>query len=502
MRITNENLRKRRGRVWKAAGATLAIGAALYSVSAEALPTFARQTGWSCATCHTSYPQLTPMGRMFKLLGYTTYNVQRQQKVEAKLGKSVGLLLMRLSQFSVFVQGAYTNVNGAPVNSRSNTVKFPEQLSLFYSGEITPHIGTFMHITYNGTSGGMAFDDSSIVWSHPWSVGSNKMLITAVDVNNTPSQTDIYNTSPDWVAPFYNPDATPGGPSTFIQQAAGAGLPLVGVGTYEAYLFGPNKANWIYFEADAYAAGYGTGSNPNAGYIPGPTPPTDSQTDSPTYNGTGPYGTGPLAGAGNFPYGAGRLSGVAPYVRLAYQHDWGNWNWEVGTFGMWSRVYDAPGDIKTGQTDRFADYDLDTQLQWLDIANNNNLTVHASWIHEDQTFAPGTALSSASSGHLNSLNVNAEYWYHDHYGAEAGYQNVWGSANPGLYGTGSMISANGSPDTTDEWVEASYLPWWNTRFAIRYTIFNKYQGLGGNSPVGTYDASAFNTLQLLAWLAF
>ncbi len=475
MKITNENLRKRRGRIWKGVGATLAIGAAMYSVSAEALPTFARQTGWSCATCHTSYPQLTPMGRMFKLLGYTTYNVQRQQKVEAKFGKSVGLLLMRLSQFSVFVQGAYTNVNnGAAGNSMTNTVKFPEQLSLFYSGEITPHIGAFMHLTYHGTGGGIGFDDSSIVWSHPWSLGTNKMLITAVDVNNTPSQTDIYNTTPDWVAPFYSPDTTPGGPLTFIQQTAGAGAPLVGVGTYEAYLFGPDKANWIYFEADAYAPGYGTGVTPNNG------------------------GNAP----GNFPFGAGRLSGVAPYVRLAYQHDWGNWNWEVGTFGMWSRVYDAPGDLKTGQTDRFADYDLDTQLQWLDIANNNNLTVHASWIHEDQTFAPGTALSSTSSGHLNSLNVNAEYWYHDHYGAEAGYQNVWGSANPGLYGTGSTISANGSPDTTDEWIEASYLPWWNTRFAIRYTIFNKYQGLTGSSPAGSYDASAFNTLQLLAWLAF
>jgi hypothetical protein len=40
--------------------------------SAQALPSFARQTGQPCGTCHTDYPALTPFGRRFKLLGYTT----------------------------------------------------------------------------------------------------------------------------------------------------------------------------------------------------------------------------------------------------------------------------------------------------------------------------------------------------------------------------------------------------------------------------------------------
>src|SRR5579872_3172623 len=39
---------------------------------AEALPSFARQTGQPCGTCHTDFPALTPYGRRFKLLGYTT----------------------------------------------------------------------------------------------------------------------------------------------------------------------------------------------------------------------------------------------------------------------------------------------------------------------------------------------------------------------------------------------------------------------------------------------
>ncbi len=38
---------------------------------AFALPSFARQTGLGCGACHTEFPQLTPFGRRFKILGYT-----------------------------------------------------------------------------------------------------------------------------------------------------------------------------------------------------------------------------------------------------------------------------------------------------------------------------------------------------------------------------------------------------------------------------------------------
>src|SRR5450631_4921669 len=43
-----------------------------FASPAQALPSFARQTGQPCGTCHTDFPGLTPYGRRFKLLGYTT----------------------------------------------------------------------------------------------------------------------------------------------------------------------------------------------------------------------------------------------------------------------------------------------------------------------------------------------------------------------------------------------------------------------------------------------
>src|ERR1700732_3325228 len=41
-----------------------------FAPPAKALPSFARQTGQPCGTCHTDFPALTPFGRRFKLLGY------------------------------------------------------------------------------------------------------------------------------------------------------------------------------------------------------------------------------------------------------------------------------------------------------------------------------------------------------------------------------------------------------------------------------------------------
>ena len=43
----------------------------VYTPPALALPSFARQTGQPCGTCHTDYAGLTPYGRRFKIEGYT-----------------------------------------------------------------------------------------------------------------------------------------------------------------------------------------------------------------------------------------------------------------------------------------------------------------------------------------------------------------------------------------------------------------------------------------------
>ena len=55
--------------------AAVVVGAVAFLAAsagpAEALPSYARQTGQPCATCHTAFPELTPYGRRFKIGGYT-----------------------------------------------------------------------------------------------------------------------------------------------------------------------------------------------------------------------------------------------------------------------------------------------------------------------------------------------------------------------------------------------------------------------------------------------
>jgi hypothetical protein len=48
----------------------IALAFGLSSLSALALPLYARKTGEPCATCHTAFLELTPFGRRFKLGGY------------------------------------------------------------------------------------------------------------------------------------------------------------------------------------------------------------------------------------------------------------------------------------------------------------------------------------------------------------------------------------------------------------------------------------------------
>ncbi|HEY5238388.1 MAG TPA: hypothetical protein VIJ62_08425, partial [Rhizomicrobium sp.] len=55
-------------------GVVVALGLlALTCGNASAVPSFAQQTGMPCTACHVGGfgPQLTPLGRQFKLDGYT-----------------------------------------------------------------------------------------------------------------------------------------------------------------------------------------------------------------------------------------------------------------------------------------------------------------------------------------------------------------------------------------------------------------------------------------------
>src|SRR5215831_748484 len=87
-------------------GASVTIIPALGKSTANAVPSFARQTGLSCQACHTVFPELTPFGRRFKMNAYVFSNV-RQIEVTTERGER-SLSLSDLPPLSVMLQGSKT----------------------------------------------------------------------------------------------------------------------------------------------------------------------------------------------------------------------------------------------------------------------------------------------------------------------------------------------------------------------------------------------------------
>ncbi|EQD43743.1 cytochrome c1 signal peptide protein, partial [mine drainage metagenome] len=153
------------------AAALALIGALAFAAPAHAVPSFARQTGWSCSVCHTIYPQLTPIGRLFKLEGYTTANLAGMQELKQKIRRMAPLELNRIPPLSVMIQVSAAWIHGGDANqfgsggtTGQGAVEFPEQVSFFYAGRVTRNMGTFFHVTYTHT-GAFDMDDSDIRWA-------------------------------------------------------------------------------------------------------------------------------------------------------------------------------------------------------------------------------------------------------------------------------------------------------------------------------------------------
>ena len=158
--------------------AFLTIG---YAPPAKALPSYARQTGQPCGTCHTDFAGLTPYGRLFKIQGYTagggayrsrcflTWDSGRGPYVPPLLAKALQLTIPPTPRsatdpkpyvppLAMMAIVGFTNTQAplppptAPYNGNNNVVVSP--VSFFYGGAITDHIGAFQQVTYNAPPAG------------------------------------------------------------------------------------------------------------------------------------------------------------------------------------------------------------------------------------------------------------------------------------------------------------------------------------------------------------
>jgi hypothetical protein len=417
------------------------------------IPSFSRQTGLACSVCHTSFPQLTPFGRQFKLDGYTMTGAGQKVEAKKKNGSSA-LDLGVIPPVSFMAISAYTVTRTGTPDTQNGDLQFPQEFSLFVGGEIAPKLGSFVQLTYEPGGEGLGLDNTDVRFS----TKASEDVTLGLTLNNNPTVSDLWNSTPAWGFPFTSSEVAPGpAAGTLVDGALGG--EAAGLGGYGMF------AKTVYTEFALY----------RSAQQGGPQPP-DATAE-------------------------GVISGVAPYWRAAVTHDWGPNSIEVGTYGLYAKLF--PEGV-AGLTNDFTDVAFDAQYQH--ISSMGALTAHGTWIHEkqnlDATFQTGG--SANASNNLNTVRGDLSYHFSDAgVGLTLGAFSTTGTTDTGLYGPEEIDgSLTGNPKSNGFVGQIGYMPWLNTRFALQYVLYSRFNGGSTNYDGFGRSASDNNTLYLLSWIMF
>ena len=291
-------------------------------------------------------------------------------------------------------------------------------------------------------------------------------MLWGISFNNNPTVQDPWNSTPAWQSPFDQRSSVAPSPGTStLLDGSLFDMSTAGLSAY-AWI-----NNSVYLELGAYH------SAPNG--IGDPARIDSAQADI--------------------------IDGLAPYWRVAYERQWDRNSWEVGAYGMVAKVFPGDGSALTGPTNKYSDWAIDSQYQF--IGDRTLLTFTGTYIDEKQTLDPSFG-SINSSDDLKTLRLNASYFYMRKYGAALGYFSTTGSEDGGLYQ--SMVDptdptanyANSKPDSKGWIAELDWVPYENTKFALQYTMYNKFNGGDTNYDGFGRNAKDNNTLYILGWINF
>lgn len=119
---------------------------------ARAGPSFAKQTGFKCVTYHLSWPELTRVGRQFKLGGSTLMKSGSAGRSDAK--RRPALELPRATMLQILATSTKNTAGADPNNFPRNNEATLQQATLFYAGRIADHFGAFAPFARNPFAGG------------------------------------------------------------------------------------------------------------------------------------------------------------------------------------------------------------------------------------------------------------------------------------------------------------------------------------------------------------
>ena len=418
---------------------------------AQAVPSYARQTGMACNLCHTAFPELTSFGRSFKASGYTL----TQMKQITAGANAAKLELNDILPLSLMLQTSYTRTEHKQPGTQNNNVEFPQQLSLFLAGEITNHVGSFIQATYTQEEDNLSMDNSDIRLADQ-STLAGKEIIYGLTLNNNPTVADLWNSTPAWSFPYASADSVPT-PAAGALIDGGLAQAVAGLGAYALW------DDRLYADVTAYRTAE-----------IGQLQPTNASEDT--------------------------IENVAPYWRLAWQHKWGDNYLELGHYGLYAQLY--PQGI-SGQTDKYTDVAFD--LTYERKFGTDLFTLHTTYIYEDQDLNASHAAgdSENQSNDLNTFRADAHYYFDGSVVLSLAYFMIRGDSDNILYSPDQVDgSRNGSPDSDGMIAEVGYYPWQNLRLSLQYTAYFQFNGSSNNYDGFGRDASDNNTLYALVWLVW
>ena len=423
---------------------------------ANALPSYARQTGLPCSGCHTTPPELNNGGRLFKLLGYTDRAQNTSITAEGNTRRSP-LNLLSSFPLSVFLETSMTGTKTPQPGTQNWNYEFPQDVSLFLAGAWASHVGSFLQITYDPQGDHFSMDNTDIRFANKTKMGG-KELDYGLTLNNNPTLEDLWNATPAWGYPFIANDTAPSPTASPIINGQLA-TDVAGLGGY---------AMWdqhVYFAGTVYRSDH-----------IGDTQPTTGECCSYT------------------------VQGVAPYWRLAFQQTGQTGNLEVGAYGI--HMKSTPGSV-TGPEDSYTDFGPDVDYER--TIGKDVLSVRATYVRENAALVASAANGAASPGphHLNSSNANVEYHLGNRFSGAWGWFLTDGTNDPLLYSQAAVSgSANGGARGEGFITNVSYWPTQNIDLAVQYTAYTRFNGGATNYDLAGRNASDNNTLYLLARFVF
>ena len=438
--------------------AVLAVLAFVRVPTANAVPSFSRQTGYACSSCHMTPPELTPLGRTFKLNGYTIAGMATI--TSKKSGRDAGLELLQTFPLSVLFDTSFTSTKSPQPQTQNGSFEFPQDASLFLAGAWSPHVGSFMQVTYEGQSDHFSWDNTDIRYSNATKF-LHKDLVYGTTLNNNPSVEDLWNDTPAWGFPWVSSASAPG-PTAAALINGRLAQDVAGIGGYGMW------NNHLYMAGTIYRSEHLGGPNPNPG-------------TSSAYN----------------------IRGVAPYWRVAWQETSKNNYLEIGAYGM--HMNSTPYGI-TGPEDSYTDWAVGFQddlkiPQW----RGDILSFRGSYIRENSALvATYVAGGAAQPGHhLNTVQADAEYHFGNRLSGTFGLFSVNGTPDLLLYPAGSVSgSATHDPRSNGYLTNVSWWPAQNFDLTFQYTGYARFNGSGTNYDGSGRSAGANSTVYLLGRFIF